>query len=82
MKFIQQKMKLKIPLYRNQKLRLAFEFGLTIASVAREQEVTLTPEIIERAEKVLVEEFSSRSASKIAGSMVAVILAILEPEEV
>lgn len=71
-------MRLKIPLYSNQKLRLAFEYGVAIADVAKKEGVELTPEIIKRAEEIIVSEFSSRSASKVACEMVPNLLAVFE----
>ena len=69
----------KIPLYDNKKLRLAFEYGLVIADVAKQREIILTPEIIIRAEEIIIKEFSSKSATKVACDMEPNILAILEP---
>lgn len=71
---------LNLPLYSNQKLLLSFEFGLTIAEVAKKQKIKLTPEIIERAEKILLNEFRKESAEKIAIGMIPTILAVFETE--
>ena len=69
---------IKFPFYGKKKLRLAFEYGVTIGDVAKWQNVVLTPKIIERAEEIIVSEFSSKSASKVANEMQVNLLAIFE----
>lgn len=61
-----------------EKLRLAFEYGLTIQRVAYEQKVEMTPEIVERAERILESEFRSQKATFLATNMVPIILSIFE----
>jgi hypothetical protein len=51
---------------------------VAIADVAKKEGVELTPEIIKRAEEIIVSEFSSRSASKVACEMVPNLLAVFE----
>lgn len=71
-------MRFKIPLYSNKKLRLAFEYGLVLKETAKVQGVEVTPELIEKAEKVIVSEFSSKSAKRVANDMALNLLAIFE----
>ena len=69
---------IKFPFYGKKKLRLAFEYGVTIGDVAKWQNVVLIPKIIERAEEIIISEFSSKSASKVANEMQVNLLAIFE----
>jgi hypothetical protein len=69
---------IKIPLHNNKKLLLSFEWGVILADVAKKQNVKLTPEIIERAEKIILQEFQTKSASKLAGEMEVIMLSIFE----
>ena len=71
---------IKLPFYGKKKLLLAFEYGLTIADVAKQQEVILTPEIVKRVENIIVQEFSNQSATKVACDMAVNILAGFETE--
>ncbi len=65
-------------IYGTKKLLLSFEYGLAIAKVAQDMNIELTPEIVERAEKIIEKEFSSNSAQNIAINMLPNILAIFE----
>ena len=69
---------IKLPFYGNKKLRLAFEYGVAIADVAKENGVSITPELIKRAEEIIVSEFSQKSATKVACEMVPNLLAVFE----
>ena len=71
---------IKLPFYSKKKLLLAFEYGLTIADVAKQQEMVLTPEIVKRVEEIIVKEFSTKSATKVACEMAVNILAGFETE--
>ncbi len=71
---------LKLPLYGNQKLRLAIEYGVVIATTAQAQGVELTKELMERAEKVLEAEFRIQTPTRLAVEMVPNILAIFETD--
>lgn len=69
---------LKLPFYSKQKLVLSFEYGLTIAHVAHEHSIELTPEIVNRAEEMMLNEFSSKSATQLSIDMMANVLSIFE----
>lgn len=69
---------LNLPIYNNKKLLLAFEFGVLLSDTAKEMNVELTPSIVERAEKILINEFKTRTAQQIACNMVPLILAVFE----
>lgn len=74
--------KSKIPFfYGKTKLLLAFEYAIILLSTANEQKVVITPEIIKRAEKILVKEFSSKTPTRLSTEMVPNILAMLEPDD-
>ena len=60
------------------KLLLAFEYGVVMAETARQQGVELTPELIEKAERMLEGEFPSTSASRLATNIVPNILTAFE----
>jgi len=51
---------------------------MILTKTANEMNVELTPEIMERAEKIISQEFKTRSASQLATNMVPTILAIFE----
>lgn len=64
--------------YSKEKLILAFEYGLTIARTAHEMNVEMTPDLVERAEKMIEGEFSAQSPTHLAGNMVPNILSAFE----
>jgi len=70
---------LNLPLYSNQKLLLAFEYGVILSQVAQERELALTPEIITRAEEILLAEFKKNNATKLSTEMITNILAMIQP---
>lgn len=69
---------LNLPLYNNTKLLLAFEYGTILSETAKKMNIELTPEIMERAEKIIVSEFKSNTPTKLSTDMVPIILAIFE----
>ncbi len=69
---------LKLPFFGKEKLLLSFEYGLTIARVAYENKVELTPEIIVRAEKIIESEFRTQTSTFLATNMVPIILSVFE----
>ncbi len=73
--------RLPIPLFGSTKLRLAFEFGVIMSEVAKGMSVELTPEIVARAEGIVVNQATTKSDTEMAGMMNACALAAFEPEE-
>jgi hypothetical protein len=74
-------MKIKLPkppIYGKKTLRLCFEFGLVLAEVARDKKISLTSEISERAEKILINELKINGLNRTAINFTALILASLE----
>lgn len=69
---------LNLPIYNNKKLKLSFEYGLILAKTAQDLKIELTPEIIKRAEEVIINEFKTRNSTQLACDMVPVLLAIFE----
>lgn len=61
---------------------LAFEFGIVLSDVAKQLDIEITKEIVERAEIVLEKELAHNSAEQFACNMNVLVLAILEPKDV
>lgn len=70
--------KSKLTFYGNSEVKLAFEFGLVLSEVAREQKIELTEEISTRAEDILLEELKTNGLQKTALNFIPLILAALE----
>ena len=68
----------RVTLYRSNTLKIAFEFGLVLSETAMEMKVKLTPEIVERAEVVLIKEIKENGITKTALNFVPLIMAVLE----
>ena len=68
----------KIPLFGKKKLLLAFEYGVVLSQVAKEQGIEVTPELVERCEKVISKEFTEKNGVRIALDMVPNLLASIE----
>jgi len=62
----------------NQLLLLSFEYGVCISETAKERSIELTPEIVKRAEDLIVKEFKSQTAEYNATHMIPNILAVFE----
>lgn len=65
-------------IFGRKKLFLAFEYGLLISEVAKEQGVELTPEIVTRAEKMIENEFRNHGPEFLATQIVPLILSVFE----
>lgn len=61
---------------REKKILLAFEYGLNLSEVAREMKIELTAEHVIRAEEMMKSEFSTQTASFLAGNMNVNILSV------
>ncbi len=72
---------MKIPLFGKKKLLTSFEFGLQIANISKELKIELTRELVEKAEKTILNELSTRSAYKVNMDIIPILLSILEPKE-
>lgn len=69
------KMLLKL---NKKKTLLAFEYGLIISHTAKEHNVELTPELVERAEEMLLNEFAEKDPTQLSVDMMANIMSIFE----
>jgi hypothetical protein len=69
---------LKIPLFGKKKLLLAFEYGVLLADVAKQQKVEITRELIEKAEQMIENEFRNQSATFLATNIVPNLLTPFE----
>lgn len=67
-----------LPLFGKKKLLLSFEYGVILAQTALENKAELTPELIEKAEEMILGEFSKGDATRIAVDMVPNILSVFE----
>lgn len=65
-------------LFGKQKLLLAFEYGLTIARTAHDMNRELTPELVEKAEEMILNEARTQTATHMATNMVPNILSVFE----
>lgn len=75
---IQQPQMISFSLYSNKKLRLAFELGLTIADTCKQHNIEVTPDLIKKAEEVLVKEFTRSNPTKLSVDFIPILLSILE----
>jgi hypothetical protein len=66
------------PAHDDRKYALALEYGITIARTAMEQNVELTPELVERAETMVMGEFPNKTLHNLAGQMVPNVLSVFE----
>ncbi len=68
----------RIPLFGKKKLLLSFEYGLIIAKLAEEHKVEVTPELIARAEAMLLGEARTQSAAHMAVNTIPNLLSVFE----
>jgi len=69
---------LKPAIYGKSTLKLALEFGLVLSDVAKEKKITLTEEIVVRAENIFINEIKLKGMKKTALNFLPLILAVLE----
>lgn len=67
-----------VPVYGPKTVLLALEFGALLSEVAREKNVELTLEIVDRAEKIFLNEIKINGFKKTALSFTPLILASFE----
>lgn len=68
----------KLPLFNTVQIRLAVEFGTVISETAKKMNVEITPEMMEKAENIIINEFRTRTSQQVATDMVPLILAVFE----
>lgn len=69
---------LKLPIYNQKELKLAFEFGLILSEVAKDRDVKLTKEMSTQAQYILINELKTRGFKKTSLDFVPLILAVFE----
>lgn len=69
---------LRLPFFGREKLKLAFEYGMILAKSAQEMKHEITPELMEKAEIMLLGEFQSQTATQLAIDMAPNILSTFE----
>jgi hypothetical protein len=69
---------LGLPIYGNRTLRLALEFGTVLSEVAKDHNVVLTRDIVERAENVFINEMKTKGFEKTALNFIPLVLASFE----
>lgn len=74
-------MKIKIPLFGKKKLITSFEYGLNIAKVAKDNNIELTKELVERAEKMIINELSCKNYKIVNKETLPNILAVFQPKD-
>jgi len=70
--------KASVPIYSEETVRIAVEFGLVLSEVAKKSKKEITGEITSRAEEVFLKEVAEQGTEKTAMNFVPLILAILE----
>jgi len=68
----------RLPIYGNDTLKLALEFGVVLSEAAKEIKVELTSETTENAQKIFINEIKTKGYKKTALNFVPLILAALE----
>jgi hypothetical protein len=71
-------MKKQKPKEKISKEIIAFEFGVMLSEVAKNKKVTLTKEIVVRAEEILESELKERGPERFALEMVPILLSVFE----
>lgn len=69
---------IKLPLYRKRTVELALEFGLLLSEIAKQENIEITPEITDRAEKIFLAEIKINGFKKTALNFTPLLLASLE----
>jgi hypothetical protein len=71
---------LRVPVFvfGKSKLLLAFEYGVILSQVAKEQGVEITPEFIKDAEEMILGEFPRTRATRLATEIVPNILTVFK----
>ena len=69
---------LKLPIFGKQKLLLAFEYGVVLRDTVAEMGVELTPEMVRKAEEMILNEFPGKSPTRLSVDMLTNLLAMFE----
>jgi hypothetical protein len=66
------------PFYGNSAMKVAFEFGLILSETAKNRGVELTPEMVVKAEKTLLNEIKLFGVQKTAVNFVPLVMTVFE----
>jgi len=70
--------KLKFWLFGKSKVLLAFEYGVILAKTAAQESVSITPNLMEKAEIMITGEFSTKTAEELATDMGPNLFSVFE----
>jgi hypothetical protein len=70
-----------MPFFGKKKLLLAFEYGVILSETAKEKGVELTPEIVRKAEEMILSEFPGKTPTRLSIETLANILAMFETSQ-
>lgn len=65
-------------IFDREKTVLAFEYGLVLSEVAKEKNIEVTPELVAKAEAMLISEFESQNSVNLAINMIPNIMSVFE----
>lgn len=65
-------------IFDREKITLAFEYGLVLSEVANDRKIEITPELVAKAESMLLGEFESQSPTNLAVNMIPNIMSVFE----
>lgn len=68
----------KLPIFGKKKLLLSFEYGMTLAKTALENKHEITPELMEKAEVMLMGEFTTQTPTQLSIDMAQNVLSAFE----
>ena len=71
---------ISIPFYSKKKLILAVEYGITLSETMKGMNQELTPEIVKRAEDIILKEFSIKNPERLSIEMIPNLMASIEPK--
>ena len=69
---------LRLPVYGNKTLKIAFEFGLVLLETAKVMDIKITPEIAIKAEEIIIRELKENGLNKTAINFVPLLMTMLE----
>ena len=68
----------RLPVYGSSAMKVAFEFGLVLSETAKAKSIELTPEMVKKAEEVLINEIKINGLNKTAVNFVPLVLTVFE----
>ena len=71
----------RLPIYGNKTLKLTFEFGMILSDTAKGMGIELTPEIVEKAETIVIRELKENGLEKTAVNFIPLVMTMLEAKD-